>query len=182
MRDTGNVKRIGRFKVDGAYGADCEEGEAVEGNAGTVKLVGQVMDPGEEEVGDDAIRWVLLHELLDGGLEHGDGMVDLGEVADVVNEGGEAFDAVGEAQFLGGEGNGVEAEGGDGFANDLGVDGGGDDSGVVAARGEERGYVAERDHVTCCWVMNEVEFEWFHLRLRIYHFNSLNIFVPLQSR
>lgn len=61
------------------------------------------------------------------------------------------------------------------------MDGGGDDSDVVAARGEERDYVAERDHVTCCWVMNEVEFEWFHLRLRIYHFNSLNIFVPLQS-
>lgn len=151
VRETLNDGRIGRLG-GGVYGADGEEGEAVEGKSGDAKLFGQVIHPGEKKVGDDAIGWLLLHEVLDGGLEHGGGTEHLAEAVQV-GDGGDVFDAVGKTHLMGGELNGVEAEervGGEGFAEDLGVGGGGDDGDVVAASGEECGHVAERDHVTRC--------------------------------
>ena len=107
------------------------------------------MDPGVEEVGDDAIGWVLLYETGHGDAEERGGVVELLGAFEVFG-GGHEFDAVGEAGFSGGEVDDVEVEGGAGFAEDLGVGGSGDDGDVVATSGEEGGYAAERDEMARC--------------------------------
>ncbi|RDX80502.1 hypothetical protein CR513_38942, partial [Mucuna pruriens] len=151
VRETRNDKRVGR--IEGVWGgvvcgAGAEEEEGVEGQFRDTELGDQIVDPREQTVGEDAIGWVLLHETFDGATEHVGDPVELVEVGD----GGDVFEAVQEAHLFGGELHGVEAEervGGDRFGQDLGRGRGGDDGRVVAARGEQCRYFAERDHVTC---------------------------------
>jgi len=107
------------------------------------------VDPGVQEVGDDAIGWVLLYETGDGDTEEHGGVMELSGGFMVIG-GGHEFDAVGQASFSGGEVDDVEVEGGAGFAKDLGVGRSGDDGDVVATRGEECGNVAERDEMARC--------------------------------
>ena len=122
------------MRPEGLEGADGEEAEAIEGQPGDAELVGQVFHPREHEVGDDAIGWVLLHEVLDGPAEHDGAVVDLADVGGV-GVGGDALDAVGKAHFLGRKLDGVDGEVGvvgDGVVDDSGVGRGGDDGHVVA--------------------------------------------------
>lgn len=83
---------------------------------------------------------------LEGGLE--------------VCRGGEAFDAVREANLAGGERNGVEVEVREGGVDGGGIGGSGDDGNMLAAGGKEYGYVTQRDHVPGCKVWYEVKFQW----------------------
>ncbi|KAJ1405652.1 hypothetical protein SESBI_25794 [Sesbania bispinosa] len=91
--------------------------------------------PWEQKVGDDAVGWELLREMLDGSPEEHGGFMDPGGVVEI-GDVGEVFDALREANFVGGEWNGVDAEvvvGRDGFVKELGVGGSGDDGHVWPA-------------------------------------------------
>jgi hypothetical protein len=61
------------------------------------------------EIGDDAVRWIRLHEILNLFVEEHCAFVELSRGRKVGGV-GHGFNAIGEADLLGGEINGVNAE------------------------------------------------------------------------
>ncbi|MCI36394.1 hypothetical protein A2U01_0057617, partial [Trifolium medium] len=62
---------------EGFHEGDGKEGESVEGEAGDLKLMGQVMNPRVKSVADDAVRWIILHEILNESMEKHRSFIDL---------------------------------------------------------------------------------------------------------
>lgn len=119
---------------DRLHGADGEEGVSIEGEPRNAKLAGHFINPREQKVSHNAIWRVVLYKMLNLLSEHHDGLVDLERVGEF-GDGGEILNAVRKADFSGGEWDCVKVEvvGRDGFVNELGVGGSGDDGHMVAA-------------------------------------------------
>ncbi|KAF7813717.1 hypothetical protein G2W53_034693 [Senna tora] len=136
---TRNGKRTGFGSI---FGWESDAG-SVEEEPGDSQAGGEVGGPGVEDVGDDAVGRVLVHEVLHLGAEESHSVEDFGGGAEVV-DGDEIVDAVGEADMVRREGEVVEMKGKgrsmgleEGFAEEGGGGRGGEDGHVVTTCGEE---------------------------------------------
>ena len=123
--------------LNGLDHAHVEDGDRVEDDPRDPEALRGGFAPREDDVGDEDVRRGLGDQGLDGGLDEMRRHVDLAG-GDVVGGGEEVLDAVGEADFLGGELDGVDADvvaaGSvlvDGLVEELGVGRGGDDGHVL---------------------------------------------------
>jgi hypothetical protein len=100
---------------EGFHEGDGKERESVEGKDWNLKLMGQVMNPSVNGIPNDAVRWILLHEILDRSMEKHRACVDLAR-GFKISSGGQRFNAIWEAYLQGGKLNGVKTE-------EVGIDG-----------------------------------------------------------